>query len=677
MQQDSSIKTITLSLAPANPDPKLNTAFKKKTVQVTDLQNILTQYNYSNLIWCNGYRAGVNFESANVIIIDVDAGMQLEEAIAHLRREQLNYAIITTKRHAETAHRFRVVLFINRPILSAEDYKRIVDNIRQLHFPSMDSVTVDLGRFYFYSPSSAFYELWLEGNDFQVDLDTSTLNMRDHEAGAFPYDLVVRTNSGEEIKASEIKQKTQIYCPFHDDKNSSAFIDISEKSKNSYIRCSSCGKTFWMETKPVSTEETLDTFWSVGKSIFQFVVQEDEFLASELGKDKFFIMTKGFEKETRDKLFSSLVNNKHIPALRRINYVGNPFVEKTGFKVFPESGSIDVSVAAAPVKYRDNSFINKFLQDRFGTYAENVKQWMAVYAYCNYRKLPILIVTGNRGSGKNTFAEMILSMYPSLSQFWRGYLAGFTDEVEKKLLIADEAFSDNPVHYSHLKQMIGASEHVVNKKYREPYVVKNNLNIIILSNSKVPIYVNPNEVPTSETNNQFLVVDFHPLTGQIDPLLGQKLATRIGHYIRTELKTIIDKMTFDSFRYSIPVPITEAERTLFVNNGNDIDNAAANIVQSLESLLLEPASDPNGEIGRTALEFVRNHGLLPLNWFRRAIRDQRLDESKITRRLVEMEIIKSFEKKRSQCHHRRELCYVLTEKIREKLKMQVEVLEVK
>ncbi len=673
MEESPRDKTITLSLAPANLNPKSNTEFKKRSVQVTDLQNILKRCNYSNLIWRNEYRVSANFESANVIIIDIDNGMLLTEAIKHLRDNKLNYAIITTKSHTETKHRFRVILFIDRPIISCEDYKRIVNDIRQAHFPKWDTNTLDLARFYFYSPSDAFFDIWLDGNNYKVDTNPSTLNMRDYVNGAFSNDRVVKGIDGKELLVSDIKEKTQIFCPFHNDNNPSAFFDYSEKSKNSFIHCSSCGKTFWMMREPISIDEALNSFWSIGKSIFQFVIQEDEFLASELGKDKFFIMTKGFEKEDRDRIFASLVNTKHIPTLRRINYIGDPMVDSTQFSVFPESGSIDVSVSASPIKVRDNDFVNKFLEDRFGAYTVNVKQWMAVYAYSNYRKLPILIVTGNRGSGKNTFAEMIMAMYPSLSQFWRGYLANFTDEVEKKLLIADEAFSDNPVHYSHLKSLIGASEHVVNKKYREPYIVKNNLNIIILSNSKIPIYVNPNELPASDSNNQFLVVDFHPLAGPIDPMLGQKLADRIGYYIRTELKKIFEELSFDGNRYSISVPITESEKTLFNNNGNDIDDAAINILHSLESII----SDPSNEIDKIAKLFVTECGFLPVNWFLWERRNKGFEDTKIARRLVDIGVFKSLEKKRVQYNYRREYCFELTEGIREKLKKPIEVLEVK
>jgi hypothetical protein len=676
MQKD--IKSVKLSLAPINLDPKSNTAFTLETVSVGDLKSVLTSNNYSNHQWRTGYRSSEHLERTNCIIIDIDKGMSIENARKALRNARINYALITTKSHTSTEHRYRVIIFINRPILTVENYKGIITALRENLFQAWDPNTLDAARFYFASPSDAQYEVWLDGADYNVDVNPETLDMRSFVDGAFSGNLEVTLGDGKVIRVVDLREKTPIYCPFHDDKHASAFYSYSKDSNNNFIRCSSCGKTYWMERKPVPIEDRLNSFWSVGKSIFQFVVQQNEFIPSELGKDKLFVMTKAFEKEDKDKVFAALIKSKHMPALRRVNYLGDPSVEETMFSVSPDEGSVDVRVAPVSARVKDNAFIDKYLVDRFGgEMSQTIKKWMAVYAHSNHQKLPILTVTGKRGCGKNTFAEMIMAMYPSMSQFWRGYLAGFTDEVEKKLLIADEAFSDNPVHYNHLKSLIGASELVVNKKYQTPYQVRNNLNVIILSNSKIPIYVNPEEMPTSVRNNQFLVVDFDHLTGSIDPSLGQKLADRIGYYIRTELKTVYDGLNCDGYRYSIPVPITAAENALFKNNGNEIDTAAAHIANAIESLCININHNPNGGDDITARKFINDHGVIPIKWYQYEIKDHRFEEAKIAKHLVDTGVFKSLERKRIQYQRRRELCYELSERFREQLKIPTEALEIK
>lgn len=352
MEQTSENKKITLSLAPANPDPKLNTAFEAQSVSLTELGSILTTHNYSNIIWRSDHRLEDNFDRAESIIIDIDSGMTIEAARSLLRKARINYALLTTKSHTETQHRFRLVVFINRPILSIEDYKRIIPEIRVNRFPAWDPNTLDGARFYFASPQEAFFELWLDGKDYEVDRDPITLNMREFVEKAFPNNLLVKTTEGSAVSVSELKEHTIIFCPFHEDSNPSAFLDISSSAKNTFIHCSSCNKTYWMRRESIPVEEALDSFWSVGKSIFQFVIQENEFISSELGKDKLFIMTDAFDKADKDRIFASLVETKHMPALRRVNYLGDPSVVHTTLTVSPESGCVDVSVSPAAVPYQ-------------------------------------------------------------------------------------------------------------------------------------------------------------------------------------------------------------------------------------------------------------------------------------------------------------------------------------
>ncbi len=69
-------------------------------------------------------------------------------------------------------------------------------------------------------------------------------------------------------------------------------------------------------------------------------------------------------------------------------------------------------------------------------------------------------------------------------------------KVNRNALIADETVSDNPEQYKLLKQYAGMKYVPVNKKYLPKYMAQNNMNIIILSNSAIPIYVARDEKPT-------------------------------------------------------------------------------------------------------------------------------------------------------------------------------------
>lgn len=210
-----------------------------------------------------------------------------------------------------------------------------------------------------------------------------------------------------------------------------------------------------------------------------------------------------------------------------------------------------------------------------------IKEWLAVYCHSNYRKLPTLIFSGGRGTGKSTFAEIVAEIFPTLSFQWSGSEENFTYEVEKKLLIVEENLSDKVSQYKTLKKYTGQKYATVKKKFRDPYQVRNNTNIILLSNELIPLFVSRDELPTDTRNNQFFVYEFPKLTGSIDPDTQDKVLARLGHYIRTELKTVYDGLSASGFRYSIDVPITDEERELFTANTSDLESDVDMLIQRL------------------------------------------------------------------------------------------------
>jgi hypothetical protein len=162
-------------------------------------------------------------------------------------------------------------------------------------------------------------------------------------------------------------------------------------------------------------------------------------------------------------------------------------------------------------------------------------------------------------------------IFPSISTEWHGSENQFNPEVEKKLLIADETVSDDPKQYKMLKKYSGQKYMLANIKFVNPYRVRNNINMIILSNENTPIYVKRGEVPTNEQNNQFFMLHFDQIRQEIDREYGKKIADRLGYYCRTELKRVFDSINMTGNRYAIKVPITPEEKSLFVNNITDAD----------------------------------------------------------------------------------------------------------
>ena len=82
---------------------------------------------------------------------------------------------------------------------------------------------------------------------------------------------------------------------------------------------------------------------------------------------------------------------------------------------------------------------------------------------------------------------------------------------------------------------------MVNKKFQDPYEVKNNMNIILLANDNIPLYVNREEMPTDERNNQFFVYELPEVNkGKRRADMQKMLVDRLGYYLRTELNDVFD-----------------------------------------------------------------------------------------------------------------------------------------
>src|SRR5690606_12136176 len=133
------------------------------------------------------------------------------------------------------------------------------------------------------------------------------------------------------------------------------------------------------------------------------------------------------------------------------NCIGSIESAESDYEVDQLNGIITVKLKALREKVKDNQLIENYLEQVFGVYKVFIKKFIAVYVYSNYRSLPTLILTGERGVGKNTFAETMYSIFPSLSEIVRDLDGNFTPFAEKKLLIIDESASNGKVQYQMLK----------------------------------------------------------------------------------------------------------------------------------------------------------------------------------------------------------------------------------
>ncbi|MAO64034.1 MAG: hypothetical protein CL666_03460 [Balneola sp.] len=161
-------------------------------------------------------------------------------------------------------------------------------------------------------------------------------------------------------------------------------------------------------------------------------------------------------------------------------------------------------------------------------------------------------------------------MWAGLSTKWDGKKGRFQPEEEKRFAYVDENGTFTKEQYEDFKAKNGNEYFTVELKYRDPKTVKNNLCLALMSNNNPPMYVNSDELPTDEKDNQFFVLEMTNKPDKKDPDIFKKIERKIGHYVRTVLKDEFDRIQdegiSDGCRYGIPVPITPEEEQMFQMN---------------------------------------------------------------------------------------------------------------
>lgn len=604
---------IKLSIREKDYEGSHNKYFKRIIAELDDLEGIFKSFNYSLITWkidnnkkdedYNRGRESATFESASGLVIDIDKNLTIYDAVERLKKEKYNYIIITSKNHLKDAYkegefspaqdRYHIILFFNREVSDPGEYSALYSYFARF-FPNLDNKCKSLDRYLFGSPEDAEYYNWFEGNVVNVDnikvQAPDFLNMpigEERNLWEFSIDDEVVLSSGKVARVANILNKQPCHCmrPEHSDRNPSAFIkyDVDKDKWMSY--CSGCGYVGWSRFTKTEYEQIkqMQNFYYLGKDIYELGLAEDKFFLTKNSEKNFFYTIGAEKKEDQAKALKNLIKNRRLRTLTRVDYVGNPEADVSYYSVNASDGIVTVNIAAIKPDVIDNNFIEDYLDMTFGSYKNFIKQYLAMYVYTNYTQLPTLVLYGPRGSSKTTFAGMAADIYPNLYMDWTGEPGSFTQECEKKLLVIEENLIDEKSQYKILKKYTGQEELLVNKKYQPEYMVRNNVNIILISNEMIPLYVEKTELPSDITNNQFFVWEFQKLNSLPDGTFRNKIKERLGHYIRTELKAVFNGISKNYTRYGIPVPITTYETELFENNTTNIETQADLVLEKIEN----------------------------------------------------------------------------------------------
>ncbi|HEY3295657.1 MAG TPA: primase-helicase family protein [bacterium] len=363
------------------------------------------------------------------------------------------------------------------------------------------------------------------------------------------------------------QREIRAVCPFCD-------CDDAVFSENVYcfakLECPKCQKTYFEH--PLAPN-----IFSYKNQVMRIEQRYGKFSSMEMLKEDNFRNDAAYCFV--HKVLVNSRNRRFLDDNFQIRKMGSGDFEKLSYEFRIEENAVQYHYPALPPKIQDNAFIDAFLDRMFGLYSGFIKDWMALYSYTNYIGLPVIVLTGPRGCGKGTFAQMMAAIFPSLAGLWDGDSNHFNENYTSKLLFVDEnPNADKASQYTEIKKITGNKTIMINGKYKPEYYVPNNIKIIIATNDPRPMFLKAREEPKSENNNNFFIFECPDVDpSQLNNQLGQQLEDRLGYYVRTALKARYQRLAVSfstNARYTLPTPITNFAKELFCSAKTLIETEA-------------------------------------------------------------------------------------------------------
>ena len=557
------------------------------------LEAFFQNYNYSGTEF-DGSRSGNNFRRLHAIILDVDQHFSLDEAKEFFK--DYIYIIHTSTSHQQyvaskggVQDRYRVILPLDD---ASKNRITVINQFDALKttlvskFPFMDPGAFEASRQffpYFTTPGQRnLFEIFVntDGKMFHLN-STDIVNEVDSALGH--HSRSYKLTPGMEFKRADGKGgatiddvtipgpggKIPVYDTFCDDINSatpSAFLAMS-KSGRKFLFCSHCKETRYLDMNSLHPN-----LLYLEDELYEVILHDGRVTLAKVNQKYQFTH---FTNEDRDDFLTDIYKSRRYSRSNfTLQHEVNGYVDEISYD-FTQSGLL-VKIPPAPVIDKNNQIILDYVNSMFGNYSDFILDWMALYAYTNYKTLPIIVLTSKkRTAGKTTFASLLMSMYPDHSSLIKTLDRHFNTFYENKLLVIDEAEENRRAVYDEIKRVMGSPTITVERKFINPYSIKPNLSIVILSNKTTPLFFDKTEVDLTDTNsNQFFFLRLNPVK-QVDNTLLEKFNNNIGWFVRTELRSRYEGWLNNdnsAYRYHIPTPITPELKEEFHESGGDLDD---------------------------------------------------------------------------------------------------------
>ncbi len=212
----------------------------------------------------DGVRSSRNFYQTNVIAVDFDGTREISDVLEDPLVKHNFTILYTTQSHTPDEPHFRVVFALPRLIV---DKNEVVFLSRAITSRlSGDMSATDAARIFYGSSGcdpiiqdQQLDELLMEqliedGKNIAVSDSVGNVDYQNNNVSTIRSSLLISSDtlirvdgSSSSMRLADVKHQYRIFCPFHNDKNASAFVNHIP-NKGTYIHCKSsyCAKTWWM-----------------------------------------------------------------------------------------------------------------------------------------------------------------------------------------------------------------------------------------------------------------------------------------------------------------------------------------------------------------------------------------------------------------------------------------------
>lgn len=137
---------------------RYNGGFENYDIEVDQFIKLVAKDGYGFTPCVNGYRHSRNFIQAQHVGVDIDGGMEIEEALSHEFVERFASFLYTTPSHKPNDHHFRIVFVLDRPIKNKDKYVELVKATVDM-FGRSDPACKDAARLFYGSKNSIVHIL--------------------------------------------------------------------------------------------------------------------------------------------------------------------------------------------------------------------------------------------------------------------------------------------------------------------------------------------------------------------------------------------------------------------------------------------------------------------------------------------------------------------------------------